>query len=104
MHIDPTTDAGLLNEQVRMIVANAVPALSIDRVSITNFTASASSGANTVLQVSDQASATGSATAQAIRRPNRGTTLEWVLFSLAAGLAGLAGIYLLLGARLRGNS
>jgi type III secretion protein J len=91
LHTAPAVDAALLNEQVRVIVANAVPALSIDRVSITNFT-------------SGQTVGTAALAGEVRARPSSsGSGLEWTLFAIAAALAALAGLYLMIGARQRSN-
>jgi type III secretion protein J len=94
LHNVAGTDSAVLNEQVRLIVANAVPALSADRVSITNFTG------GLALNLSDSATVntdTKPIVKSAMKMPSSGTSLEWILFGLAAALAAMAAVYVLLG-------
>lgn len=91
LHVSPEVDNTVLNEQVRLIVANAVPALSVDRVSITNFAGSLNS-----VPLADGSMSKGPAQAT-MKVPSSGTSLEWILFGLAAAFAGMAALYILLG-------
>ena len=93
LHNVAGTDSAVLNEQVRLIVANAVPALSADRVSITNFT-----GGLAVNLASDAGESGLKPVAKStMKMPSSGTSLEWILFGLAAALAAMAAVYVLLG-------
>ena len=84
LHHDASVDSLVLNEKVRALVSNAVPELSADRVAITNFPIDSSF-----------VSATTAPDARARASAAKGSTLEWLFFTMAAILAAIAGLWLM---------